>query len=87
MPSQNPYWLAQFGQPDSAVQAGITAAMPGGSLLGSLLTTWLGDKLGRKRTVQLAGVIWVIGAVIQCASVVCRGLSRILSPHSADLQL
>jgi MFS family permease len=43
--------------------------MPAGSLVGALISTWLADKLGRKKCVILAGWIWVIGSTLQCASV------------------
>lgn len=47
------------------------AAMPAGSLFGALLATRLADsRLGRRNTVVLAGVIWVIGSILQCAAVV-----------------
>ena len=45
--------------------------MPAGSLVGALAATQLADRIGRKRTVILAGLIWVIGSILQCASVVC----------------
>jgi MFS family permease len=45
--------------------------MPAGSLFGALLVSWLVDKLGRKKTIIVAGIIWVIGSILQCASVVC----------------
>lgn len=35
------------------------------------MVTQLADKIGRKRTVQLSGLIWVIGSILQCASIVC----------------
>jgi dipeptide/tripeptide permease len=45
--------------------------MPAGSLFGALLATRLADsRLGRRNTVVLAGVIWVIGSILQCAAVV-----------------
>jgi MFS family permease len=65
----NPAWIKQFNNPDSSLQGGITAAMPGGSLLGALLVTYLGDKLGRKNTVIVSGWIWVVGSILMCASV------------------
>lgn len=44
--------------PSSDVQGGITAAMPGGSWLGSLVSGYLSDKLGRKTAIQIGCVIW-----------------------------
>jgi MFS family permease len=68
--SQNPAWIKTFNNPNSSAQGAITASMPAGSLVGALITTWLGDRLGRKKTVILAGWIWVIGSILMCASVV-----------------
>jgi MFS family permease len=44
--------------------------MPAGSLLGALTVTQLADRLGRRKTVILAGIFWVIGSILQSASVV-----------------
>lgn len=43
--------------------------MPGGSILGCLITGYLADKIGRKKSIIVAGVIWVIGSILQAASV------------------
>ena len=46
--------------------------MPAGSFFGALLVTQLADsRLGRRNTVILAGIVWVIGSILQCAAVVC----------------
>jgi sugar porter (SP) family MFS transporter len=57
-----------FGNPQGTRQGGITCAMPAGSFVGSLASGFLGDKIGRKYTIQIGGVIWIIGAIIQAAS-------------------
>ena len=54
--------------PRSDVQGGIVAAMPGGSWLGALVSGILSDRLGRKSSIQVGAVIWVIGSIIVCAS-------------------
>ena len=51
----------EFGKcrgPSSDVQGGITAAMPGGSWLGALVSGFLSDILGRKTSIQIGCVIW-----------------------------
>jgi sugar porter (SP) family MFS transporter len=58
-----------FGHPSSSLQGGIVAAMPAGSFFGALLAGPLGDRISRKRTIMLAACIWIIGSIIQCASV------------------
>lgn len=52
--------------------------MPAGSFFGALAVTQLADRLGRKPTVILAGIIWVIGSILQCAAVVRTFLTSIL---------
>ncbi|PVI01175.1 high affinity glucose transporter [Periconia macrospinosa] len=54
--------------PSANVQGGITAAMPGGSFIGALLSGYLTDMFGRKNTIQIGSVIWCIGSIISCAS-------------------
>ncbi|KAG8817557.1 hypothetical protein FRC18_000455 [Serendipita sp. 400] len=65
----NQYWKDQFGHPGPDAQGGIVASMPAGSLVGALAVGKLADILGRKLTIQISGVIWVIGSILQCASV------------------
>jgi len=54
--------------PRPSVQGGITAAMPGGSWLGALVSGFLSDILGRKKAIQVGSLIWVIGSILVCAS-------------------
>ena len=44
--------------------------MPAGSLMGALAVTQLADRIGRKKTIILSGLIWVIGSTLQCTSIV-----------------
>lgn len=39
-----------------------------GCLIGALSNLWIGDRLGRRRTIVLGGVIMIIGAILQAAS-------------------
>lgn len=48
----------ECGGPTSDVQGGITASMPGGSWVGALLSGFLSDRLGRKKSIMVACVIW-----------------------------
>lgn len=83
----NDYYKRQYGNPGPNAQGAIVASMPAGSLVGALIVTSLADKIGRKKTIIIAGIIWVIGSVLQCASV-DRGmlcLGRIISGISVGL--
>lgn len=51
-----------FDNPQDERQGGITASMPAGSLVGSLISSYLADYYGRKISIQIASVIWIIGA-------------------------
>lgn len=52
----------------------MVAAMPAGSFVGALAVSQLADRIGRKRTIILSGLIWVIGSILQCAAVVSTAL-------------
>ncbi|KAK2813669.1 hypothetical protein FQN50_000067 [Emmonsiellopsis sp. PD_5] len=54
--------------PSPSTQGGITAAMPGGSWIGALVSGFLSDIFGRKKSIQIGAIIWVIGSVITAAS-------------------
>lgn len=36
--------------------------------MGALSNLWLGDKLGRRRTIVLGGIVMIIGAILQTSS-------------------
>ncbi|KAG0207179.1 hypothetical protein BGX28_001517 [Mortierella sp. GBA30] len=58
-----------FHRPSSSLQGGIVASMAAGSFFGALLAGPLGDRISRKRTIMLAASIWIVGSIIQCASI------------------
>ncbi|KAF2745079.1 high affinity glucose transporter [Sporormia fimetaria CBS 119925] len=57
-----------FGHPTGYRQGGITASMPAGSLFGALSSSFIADKLSRRTAIQIAALIWIIGAILQTAS-------------------
>lgn len=57
-----------FGKPQGSVQGGITAAMPAGSLLGALSSSFIADRLSRRAAIQVGGLIFIIGAILQCSA-------------------
>jgi MFS family permease len=52
-----------FGHPVSYRQGGITSAMPFGSLLGALSSSYIADRYSRRTGIQIASVFWVIGSM------------------------
>lgn len=63
-----PSYRQYFNEPNSTTQGGITAAMAGGSFLGSVFTGILTDKLGRRPVIQIASFFWIVGCVIQTSA-------------------
>lgn len=57
-----------FDTPDSITQGGITASMAGGSFLGSLVSSSVTDAFGRRVSLHVCATLWIIGAILQCAS-------------------
>ncbi|CCA67037.1 probable high-affinity glucose transporter [Serendipita indica DSM 11827] len=85
--TQNDSYKSQFGYPGPNAQGAIVASMPAGSLVGALTVGKLADILGRKKTIQLSGVIWVIGSILQCAAM-NRGMliaGRLISGGSVGI--
>ena len=50
--------VTQCQGPKASVQGGITAAMPGGSWLGALVSGYISDIFGRKKSIMIGSVIW-----------------------------
>lgn len=83
----NSSYKSTFGFPGPSAQGAIVASMPAGSFLGALTVTQLADRLGRKKTIILAGLFWVVGSILQSAAV-NRGMlvvGRIISGFSVGL--
>lgn len=56
-----------FNKPGSTLQGGITASMAGGSLLGSIATNLTGDRFGRRDSLAIGCVIWIIGCAVMAS--------------------
>jgi len=83
----NPHYLSTYKNPSSSAQGAIVAAMAAGSFVGALAVTQLADKIGRKRTILLSCLFWVVGSILQAASV-NRGMlvvGRIISGISVGI--
>jgi len=53
---------------DGTIQGAITASMPAGSLVGALLSSFIADRLSRRAAIQVGGLIFIIGAILQCSA-------------------
>ncbi|KAL6308270.1 general substrate transporter [Sparassis latifolia] len=52
----------------ATLQSFVVAIYEVGCLIGALSNLWIGDRLGRRHTIMLGGIIMIIGAIIQTAS-------------------
>jgi len=57
-----------FNNPIGTVQGAITASMPAGSLVGALSSSFIADKLSRRAALQVGGLIFILGAILQCSA-------------------
>ncbi|VDC00637.1 unnamed protein product [Peniophora sp. CBMAI 1063] len=57
-----------FNHPDDIVQGGITAAMPGGAFIGANVAGYVSNRFGRKPSIIMATVFWVIGCALCSAA-------------------
>lgn len=53
---------------DSLLQGGIVSVYYLGTLCGALLGGWVGDKVGRIRTIAVGAAWAVVGACLQCSA-------------------
>jgi MFS family permease len=64
----NESFLGTFGFPGSTIQGQIVATYDIGCIIGTLISMYAGDKLGRRRSILIGCGILLIGAIIQTAS-------------------
>ncbi|ORX72494.1 general substrate transporter [Linderina pennispora] len=62
-------WKNYFHHPLSTGVGVITSILTAGCFVGSLCAGYLADKLSRKRTIMAASLVFILGAVIQTASI------------------
>ena len=61
-------YIDYFNAPDSILQGGITASMSAGSFAGAIAAGWLSDILGRRVSLMIASLVWIVGAMVQCSA-------------------
>ncbi|CAK5267260.1 unnamed protein product [Mycena citricolor] len=64
-----PNTVASAAHPNRAtLQSFVVAVYEIGCLLGALSNLWIGDRLGRRKTIFLGGAVMIIGAILQTTS-------------------
>ena len=64
----NRAFLKTFNYPSSTIQGQIVATYDIGCIMGTLLSMFVGDKLGRRRSILIGCFILIIGGIMQAAS-------------------
>ncbi|TVY81321.1 putative glucose transporter rco-3 [Lachnellula suecica] len=62
-------WITYMGSPSNGLTGAVVAVYVAGEAVGALTQTFIGDKLGRIKFMQMMCIIVTIGAIIQTASV------------------
>ncbi|KAM3414280.1 hypothetical protein BST61_g10933 [Cercospora zeina] len=62
-------WIEYMGRPSNGMTGAVVAVYIAGEAVGAFMQTFLGDRLGRIRFMQLMCIIVTIGVVIQTAAV------------------
>lgn len=57
-----------FNHPSSALQGFITSAMSLGSFFGSLASSFVSEPFGRRASLMICSIFWIIGAAVQSSS-------------------
>lgn len=65
---ENKDWLQQFDHPDDTLTGIITSSYNLGCLLGCFVSFFVGEKLGRRRTIWFAMAWILIGAALQATA-------------------
>lgn len=63
-----PEFLTYFNNPNDSLTGGIVSSFQGGAILGTMITFLLADKLGRKKTIALGGLLSTIGCALQAGA-------------------
>lgn len=64
----NEPFLKTFSYPDATIQGQIVATYDIGCIIGTLVSMFFGDKLGRRRCILVGCCILIVGAMLQTAS-------------------
>ena len=75
------FWLNQMGHPSTIMISTITAVYDVGAIFGAIGAAFVGDRLGRKRTLILGCVVLIIGSILMasCFERVQMMVGRILT--------
>ncbi|KAL3428676.1 general substrate transporter [Aspergillus tetrazonus] len=64
----NPAFREQFDHPNTTVEGQIVSSYMLGCVIGAFLSMFLGDRLGRRKSISLASVFLIIGGTLQASA-------------------
>lgn len=64
----NDPFLRTFNYPNTTIQGQIVATYDIGCIIGTLLSMYAGDKLGRRRSILVGCCVLIVGAVLQTSA-------------------
>lgn len=64
----NAEFLRDFNEPNSTLIAHISATFDVGCLMGAVLICWMGEKIGRRKTMMSGCIVHAVGGVLQASS-------------------
>lgn len=62
-------FITYFNRPNDNLTGGIVSSFQGGAILGTIITFFTADKLGRKKTIALGALLATIGCALQAGAV------------------
>lgn len=65
----NNRWLELFGYPNATMQGLVVAIFELGAWITTYPTSWFMDTIGRRWTIMVGTLIFIVGGVLQTASV------------------
>lgn len=64
----NDYWLTRFVNPNATIQGLVVAIFELGAWITAYPTSWFMDNLGRRTTILIGSLIFIVGGILQTAS-------------------
>lgn len=64
----NNRWLNVFGNPNATMQGLVVAIFELGAWFTTYPTSWFMDRIGRRWTIMVGALIFIVGGVVQTAS-------------------
>lgn len=65
----NDYWLSRFQNPDSTIQGLVVAIFELGAWFTAYPASWVMDRMGRRATILVGALVFIVGGILQTASV------------------